>query len=187
MTSGIGSPGPLVRLFRTLGQLLLHLPTVAAWMLPLAWMLGIWLLSSIEFTVDGEPSIPRMFLANLFHSFEFGILALLCLPLASRRDDWIDLTQLATRLILLVVAVYGLVDETHQAAVGGRESSLFDVLTDVVGAFCVLKVARLLRDEDLDEGVLRWNLVGGVALCMLAAAGFATIYTLAYGTGLWIG
>ena len=71
--------------------------------------------------------------------------------------------------LLLFVGAYGLVDEWHQSRIPGRAPSLLDILTDVVGAACVLWIIGYLGRDKVSSGGL-WNrLVAGVCVCVAAA------------------
>ncbi len=104
--------------------------------LPLAYMVGIFWLSSIP----GEPSPqkPDMFvvfawvppaLQNLLHIPLFGGLAWLW---RWALEAW---TTRAVGIIAgLLTAGYAVVDELHQALVPGRYSSLSDMSLNIIGA-----------------------------------------------------
>ena len=170
-----------MRGLRRLGRLLLGLPRGLALVLPFLWGGLIWLGSEFSGEVDG-PKLPGMhFLGNGVHAFEFGVLALLCLPQLPRRTDpdglWVRLGAAQWAFVLLPVGAYGACDEWHQLHVPGRASSLFDVLTDLVGAICVLAVAQRAGSPDASDPSLRRLLLGCLVACA-AAAGLSTWHDL---------
>ena len=133
---------------------------------------------------------------NLGHAFLFGLLALwcaLCLPRTAARglhgasgsassSAWPSLSVPVRVGLVLLVALFGLLDETHQHLGGrGRDFSLFDVLTDATGAWCTLAIAAYLWRGGGSEGGLVVRLSGAAAACLVAAA-FAT-----WGPELWPG
>lgn len=168
------------------GRALLRIPRRLAWLPPVLWMGGIWLLSSIDFDSPLPPSKPGMFAGNLFHTFEYGVLTLLALPLLPRHGGWVRLGRGAAVALLAGALAYGLIDEIHQSSTGGRESSLLDVFTDGVGAACVLAIAAYVGAPEATDPGLRRRLLVCLAACC-AAAGLATGFTLLFGTGLWPG
>ncbi len=111
-------------------------PKRAALCLPLAYMAGIFWLSSIP----GEPSPqdPGTFvlvawvppaLQNMLHVPLFGALAWLW---RWTLEAW---TTRAPGIIAgLLTAGYGIVDELHQALVPGRYGSLTDMSLNIIGA-----------------------------------------------------
>lgn len=170
-------PGRWLGSVRAVARALLALPRTVALLFPLVWGGLIWLGSEFAGQIDG-PEIPGMhFLGNGVHAFEFGVLALLCLPLLPRRSlshgPWVQLEAPQIAWLLLLVGGYGVFDELHQAQVPGRIASPFDALTDLVGAICVVAVARLAGRQAATDGELRGRLLGGLVACSLAA-GLAT-------------
>ena len=97
----------------------------------------IWLLSAREPT-GGAPGLLTVLVLNASHVVLFGVLALLVHlaldPAEPRR--WL--------CAWLVAAAYGVVDELHQRFVPGRDSSVWDVLTDVAGALLFASLATWL-------------------------------------------
>ena len=87
---------------------------------------------------------------------------------------WPDPGKRASRVALLLVVLWGILDELHQAQVPPRTPSAFDFLTDVTGALCVLWVARYLGRPDADERGVRLRLLGSLVFCT-AAAGLASL------------
>ncbi len=132
-------------------------------------------MSSRPFTPGGSNFLV-ITVANLAHAPLFGLLALLVLAgLVSRRprtDAGSGLPPIAPSqagLAWLVAVVYGCVDEWHQGRTPGRDSSLGDVVTDAVGAGCVIWIACYVAGTAASETGLLRRLVGGALLCFLAA------------------
>jgi len=113
------------------------------------------------------------FLANLGHSFLFGTLCLLLAAVVLRPSVAGGWPRLAARRIvglLAAVGAYGLVDEWHQSRVPGRSPSGLDLLTDLIGAACVLWIIAYLGRANAREGGLRARLFLGVLACAASAA-----------------
>jgi len=164
-------PTPYGSALRRVGRALLALPSWLAWFLPLGWMGFIWFLSSQRLDTPGGAFGLWGFLGNLAHAPLFGFLALfwIALLLRGKGTGWPRLGGRVAGLVMLLVGGYGVIDEWHQSSTGGRQSSASDVLTDVVGAVCVLWIVHVLGDEGVTEGALRRRLLAGVALCAVAA------------------
>lgn len=168
---------------RSAGRVLLRLPRSVAWVLPLAWALLIWRLSSESKLLESGLSLPEWLesvLFNLAHPAAFGLLALFLVPLMPRlgegRERWVAWTLGRGRLIFGVVLLYGIVDELHQSHVPGRVPSPFDTLSDAVGALGVLAVvAYLSRPEATRSGVVRRLVAAAVA--SVAAAVLSSAWT----------
>jgi VanZ family protein len=110
----------------------MRLAIAARWGSVLAYMLLIWVLSDRPRLTLVE-RLPFPHADKLMHAAEFGLLALLLCralrpPVAGAGRRWRALVA------LLVAALYGLLDEVHQAHVPGRVASGADVIADVVGA-----------------------------------------------------
>ena len=88
--------------------------------------------------------------------------------------------------IVVFAGAFGLVDELHQHLAGrGRDFSLFDVLTDVVGAACVLAVAAYVKRPGATAGGVAARLAVSTVAC-LAAAVAATWGPLAWPHLTWL-
>jgi len=137
--------------------------------LALAWMALIWALSSRPPT-DLTPGSPTgAWVSNLAHAPEYAGLAT-WIALASRRAG-ADVAPSA-RLSFWIVAfcvVHGVVDELHQSTVPGRDASVLDIVTDLVGALAAITVLRAVKDP---RRFTRAIFVG--LLACIAAAGLAT-------------
>ena len=127
-------PAAVLRILRSAGAALLLQPRLLAWIAPLAWASSIWFLSSIQIELPGGGRSSVVFLANLAHAGVFGILVLLCVPLAPRQGGWVELDRGVLWMLAVPTLAYAVLDEVHQAFVEGRHATAFDVLTDVCGA-----------------------------------------------------
>lgn len=125
----------------------------AAWAPAIAYMALIWVLSSLEL---GGVSLLRHFPFGDkgVHFIEYGGLGFLVAHAAMR--TWPRHQPMRTlALAVFVTALWGLLDEIHQAFVPGRSSEALDLVADgagaVVGALgrAVLGLARgrLVRSE----------------------------------------
>lgn len=161
------------------GEFLVRLPRWLAGVGLLAWMSLITWFSSWPAKPTSELSHLAL-TTNLGHAFLFGILAMwiaLCLP---RREHWPVLARDARLRILGLAMACGLLDELHQyLADRGRDFSLLDVVTDMVGAWCVLTVAAYVRRP----GATGAGLVGRLALSTLACVAAAAAAT--WGPPAW--
>jgi hypothetical protein len=70
--------------------------------------------------------------------------------------------------------VWGAIDEWHQASTRGRDSSLLDLVTDVVGAACVLWIIRYVGSARAKEH----GLIARLALCAAACIAAALLASL---------
>jgi hypothetical protein len=169
----------LLNALRALGAMLLSMPRAHAFAPIALWTVLIYTLSSLS--AEGIVSFGRgTFLVNLGHAPLFGLLGVwfaLALPRerlrrgAGERAGWPRTAGGARTAVLAATAAWGVADELHQHLAGnGRDFSLFDVVTDVVGAACVLAVIDYAgRDGATDAGLLR-RLALGVLACLAAAA-----------------
>jgi VanZ family protein len=175
---------PGVDLLRSIGRALLRIPFPLSALPVLAWAALIWQQSSFR-AVDTGPLVPGVpLLGNLAHAFEYGILALWLVLLLPRRGGWPVLSPVIFALALVLALGYALLDEWHQSGVPDRNASLFDTLTDGIGAASVLVVIGYLGREDASPAGLRLRLLAGLLAC-LAAAFAATSYQTHHGPGPW--
>ena len=103
----------------------------------------------------------------------FGILALFlsaALLRRAKRDAWPRVGPREIFRVLGLVGVYAVLDEWHQSVVPRRDSSALDVLTDLVGAACVLWIVAYLGRSDASERGVRMRLLIGVSACVAVAA-----------------
>lgn len=167
-------------LLRAAGSLLLALPRPLAWLLPFAWMGLIWFLSAQRIDAPGGAFGLWGFLGNWAHAPLFGFLALFWTALLLRPwrgidpGRWPRLEPRVAALVMLLVGGYGVIDELHQRATGGRQSSAMDVVTDLAGAACVLWVVSALGSPApgapaVGERGLRLRLIVGVVGTALVA------------------
>jgi VanZ family protein len=108
---------------------------------PLAYMVGILMLSSIEQSAVPDVDEPLRglspLLQNLLHIPLYAILAGIGFwALAGYTEQ----RGYKTGLTLLMVLAFSIIDETYQATVPGRTSSLMDVALDVTGGILALVV-----------------------------------------------
>ena len=180
----------LANVLRRLGRMLLRLPRGAGAVLALAWIVVLYTLSEMDGPDVGDASDWHSFVHNLAHAPAFGLLAfwsLIALPRqvdAMGRHLWPELTRLRCLGVVAFVVLYGFADEFHQSLVPGRSPSLFDVLSDGVGACCVVWVAKGVG-QGLGRGLGRRFVIGLAASA--AAAGLSTLWAAAYQDGPWFG
>ncbi|MDA1260809.1 MAG: VanZ family protein [Planctomycetota bacterium] len=85
----------------------------------------------------GLPEV-RAFVLNLGHQFLFGALAVVIALAVGLRLPTRPLKGFA---IVVIVLGLGLLDEIHQASVPQRDSSLWDLVSDTLGAVFALTIA----------------------------------------------
>ena len=165
----------LLHTLRAFGALLLHVSRAHA-ILPIAlWSGLIYVLSSLS--ARGLGTIGRVtFLSNLGHAPLFGLLGLwfaLALPreAAGRSSGWPRLDRAGRGTVFLAVAIWSIADELHQGHAGrGRDFSLLDVVTGLVGAVAVLAVIDYAgRDGASERGLWARLGLGGLASALAAA------------------
>lgn len=102
------------------------------WLLPVAYMILIWTLSSMpsDAIVEFPDSNVDVFIKESMHLVEFAILYLLFV-FASYATG----TFSARRNILftIIACLYGVTDEIHQSFVPYRSATVIDVIKDVIG------------------------------------------------------
>jgi hypothetical protein len=169
----------LLHALRAAGALLLCLPRARA-AVPIAlWSALIYTLSSLS--TRGIRTLGKYtFLSNLGHAPLFGVLGLwfaLALPRESIRrarkrfNGWPRVDRAGRCLVLAAVGLWGVADELHQHLAGlGRDFSLLDVSTDLVGAAAVLLVIDYAGRDGAAERGLCLRLVLGLLACAAAAA-----------------
>ncbi|MFN0244723.1 MAG: VanZ family protein [Planctomycetota bacterium] len=162
-----------MRILRCAGRLLLQVPRGLAWPIVLSWCALIWFLSAqrpIDYGVD-EPIFGIA--TNLGHAPLYGILAIWLALCAPRENGWVRLDARTIGGILLAVFAYAIADELHQAYVPGRDASVCDLLTDVVGAYFTLRVAQIVGRG----GGERSELARAVAFGLFASLATAALAT----------
>ena len=157
----------LVRPVRALGRGLLSLSPATRWIPAASWMALIFVLSMQDIGVGGSGSPGWGVLANGYHCFEYGVLALCLALFAPREQGWPRLDARATRWIVIVAALYGASDEIHQAFVPARNCSIFDLLSDVTGAWLATRAAARAGGVDYDPEKLLRIVLRGIPLCFL--------------------
>jgi VanZ family protein len=164
--------GLLTRGLRAFGRTLLGAPWPLGAVLVLGWAFVIFDISSHSRPFPTAKSAPWEFLSNLAHAPLFGILTLFLAALVLRERDaaWPRARPFRRALVVLLVLTYGISDEWHQSHTPGRDASVFDVLTDVTGALCVLWIIATLARAELREGTLVARLALGVLACLTSAA-----------------
>jgi VanZ family protein len=148
---------------------LARVPRAGGIVLALAWCALIWVLSSRSRPPPEHPSRIGSLLSNFYHAPAFGALALWLALALPRRAGWPELTRARTIAIMIAVLAYALIDEAHQSFVPRRDASLLDVLTDLVGALCMLRGLQLLSDAELSQARIARFLVLGLLACIAAA------------------
>lgn len=155
--------------FASLARGLLRLPRAGAYVVAVGWMGLITWFSS--WPSQGVAAFrATALITNLGHAPLFGLLGLWLALTRPRPDGWPRLDRAARLRLVALVAVLGVVDELHQHLAGrGRDFSLFDVVTDATGAWCLLAVAAYVRRDDASEWGLVARLGAGVLACYAAA------------------
>lgn len=158
------------RALRAIGGLLVALPRPLAALLTIGWAGLIWFLSAQRPVVFAIASAWGGVLSNLAHAPEYAIFTAWVLLCAPRRDGWPVLSRRIVGWVLAVVVAYAAVDEIHQGLVPLRDASVFDVLTDLVGACVLLRIATIVgpRARTSPPQLLR-TVVWGALACLVAA------------------
>lgn len=94
--------------------------------------------SSLSGGANGSLPEGRSFVLNGGHQILFGALAVLIALAANLR---LPARPAAFAAIVVVVAVVGLLDEIHQSTVPQRDSSIWDLVSDTLGAVLALTIA----------------------------------------------
>jgi VanZ family protein len=132
-------------------------------LLALAWAGGIFWESCLSSDQLGVPGGPFWgFLANSFHFFLFGVLAIL---IAEALRTEAGLTRGRAWAVVLLVLAYGISDELHQGLfTPGRSGDAGDVCIDLLGGLGGLALWWGVRGEGrLLPSVARLLAVGGAA------------------------
>jgi len=95
------------------------------------------------------PPIKLLATDKLIHFVEYGIFALLAFRSFSNVGS-VSQVNRATLVSALFICVFAVFDEYYQRFVPGRFFDIYDILTDVCGAFLVLSLLwiRLKRKRD---------------------------------------
>ncbi len=109
------------------------------WLPVIGWMTFIFLLSNttsstVEDVKGGLPFgiLRALFSQEIVHTVEFAVLAALTYRLLFSHD--VRSIRYLIAVSLLGAMAYGISDEFHQGFVAGRDSSLYDVGLDALGA-----------------------------------------------------
>lgn len=160
--------GPwLLGILRATGRQFLRIPRPAGLVLVILWAWVIWRVSAVE-GQDRPPNFLKNWLSNSAHAPLFGFLAFLGLVSFPREGDWPRVTAKSATGLVLLVLVYGRVDEWHQSLVAGRHFSYLDVMTDGVGAAVTLWIAAYLGRSDATGRGLSLRLAGGLCACLFS-------------------
>ncbi len=81
------------------------------------------------------PSINMPFFDKFLHTIEYAIFGFLLMRAFKNSGFNLD-NKTALSLSVIVVFVYGISDEIHQAFVLNRTASIFDALFDLIGGSC---------------------------------------------------
>jgi hypothetical protein len=161
--------GAVLGALRAARLVLERLSRALAWLCVGGWSLLIYALSSQPIDIGPEDSFPLKVLGNAVHAPLFGLWALWLAAALGRRPRSVPPRAVSRRVVLLATLAFGALDEVHQAFVPGRSPSPLDLVTDVVGAACVLHVAAYVGRADASERGLLARLAACLAACLAAA------------------
>jgi len=103
----------------------------------------------ILFTATSIPaqSVPSFGVGDKFnHFFAYFILAVLLYLTLSFQEKSLLIQSNDALLTILIVLLYGVLDELHQMLIPGRSAEFLDWAADAVGAICgVLIISSLLK------------------------------------------
>ena len=130
------------------------MPTKLRILIPLAYMQGIFALSSIPDTGRVETQAERIFLwitpefQNFLHIPLFGGLAG-CWYWALK--PWVIGTNNKIALAFIFTTIYSFIDEYHQLSVPGRFGSFTDLGLNAIGAILILAMIAIYHREDHNQ------------------------------------
>jgi hypothetical protein len=159
----------LGRTLRAAGRALLVLPRASGLVLAVLWLGVIRWLGQGQGGLAHGVSWPG-FVLNCGHAPLYGVLALWLVLALPRSGGWPRIDGAARRAVLASVFTFGLADEVLQSFAPDRNGSLLDLVTDLVGAACVLWLATGLVGASADERGLRWRLLASALVSTLAGA-----------------
>jgi len=114
---------------------LVYLPLIVYWI--------------ILFTATSIPaqSVPSFGVGDKFnHFFAYFILAVLLYLTLSFQEKSLLIQRNDALLTIVIVLLYGVLDELHQMLIPGRSAEFLDWAADAVGAICgVLIISSLLK------------------------------------------
>jgi len=101
-------------------------------LLPLFYMIAIWVMSSLpdDTFVELPSSTTDRFVKEALHLVEFAILYMLFVAAFAANHK---LTASLSLLAAIAASLYGIVDEIHQSFVPARSATLIDVVKDIIG------------------------------------------------------
>ena len=137
--------------------------------LTLGWMALIWNLSSRPPSDLSAGSPTGAWISNLAHAPEYAGLATWIVLALRRPSATLAPSARSAFWIVAFCVVHGVVDELHQSTVPGRDASVLDVVTDLVGALAAVSVLRAANDPRRFTRAIFLGL-----LACIAAAGLAT-------------
>lgn len=121
-------------------------PIIKSWLPVLVWAAFIFYLSSIPDLRSSLPDFWDLVLRKFAHAGEYAILAILLIRAigiernspSTKLKSWRSFGATAVGVgsvvtVLIIVALYAVLDEIHQSFVPGRVASLVDVVVDVMG------------------------------------------------------
>jgi len=107
------------------------------WSPTLAYMMLVWVLSSIPRTA---PVVIVPMQDKVVHLVEYAVLAILyCYSIARSLPQWKKPAVLA--LSVLLAALWGAVDEWHQSFMPNRDADVMDAVADALGAIIGCAIA----------------------------------------------
>lgn len=109
-----------------------------------------WLLIFVLTSIPGK-SLPKVFLGLTDKAKHFGAYLLLSflLNLALHfQKKYKFLTKYSAISTLLIVSLYGILDEIHQIFIPGRYFELFDFLADVLGAIFGILISHWIIQQN---------------------------------------
>lgn len=163
-----------VRALRWIGALLLRVPRRWGFVPTLSWAGLLFFLSSRPAPTIGGGGAVGGVIENFGHALLYGVFAVTLALLVPRKrgeqGEWVELKPPTTAAILAFVLLYAASDEWHQSFVPERDASVFDVITDVVGAAATLACIAALGSRERPGRALAVRFVLGLAACLGAAA-----------------
>jgi hypothetical protein len=151
------------------GQGLLSLPRGAVVALLLGWSyLMLWAMTLPSQPAEGI-NYFKSWVTDLGHAPLFGLWVLCMVPFLPRNGEWVVLGKRAWAVLLSMTLAFGVTSEWLQSSIPGRVAAWGDVVTDLVGAICVLWVVSYLGSPGASEAGTRSRLLRGVVACCAAA------------------
>ena len=112
--------------------------------------------AGVLYYLSAQPGIgkPLLFIHEdkILHFIAFGLLGFLAMGAIRAKGDTHHNWQVW--LIVLLVGLYGVVDEFHQRFVPGRDASIYDIAADmaggVMGAWVMYFLVKKVRSKKVD-------------------------------------